>query len=205
MKNLKIKLFNFYNTEVYLHLSFLIFFLIIGILPTIILFLSVMIHELSHCYVGIRKGYKCKEIQLGLLFGSAIFDNEKSINDKDDILITLAGPLSNLFLWGLFKMISTIVISNDFLSPFIDQMISFNLVLFIFNMIPVLPMDGGRILKSFLSIKLGIRGVKISSYLSIIVCLLIISLSLYVASHIITFMFIYFLFINAMSIYYNKK
>lgn len=84
------------------------------------------------------------------------------------IIVTAAGPISNLLLAFLFLLLIDLLnvfqvfnqISNDFLNnlvTFILYWISINLALFLFNLIPIPPLDGYRIIEEFLPIRIRIR------------------------------------------------
>ena len=100
----------------------------------------------------------------------------KEKRKRDDILITLAGPLSNLAIcfatvlffsiWGTFANIS-----ESFLTIFFI-IINLNCVLFLFNLIPVPPLDGSHILKNMINMKAETY-YKFSKYGFIILLLLI--------------------------------
>lgn len=68
---------------------------------------------------------------------------------RDSVLVALAGPMSNLimaFLWAVLKLMLFLFWQNAFLFKVVDAAIVVNLVLFAFNLFPLPPMDGGRIL-----------------------------------------------------------
>jgi Zn-dependent protease len=76
---------------------------------------------------------------------------------RDDILITLAGPLSNLsiaFICSLsFGLLNRIVPLGESALLLLYQIISLNAVLFLFNLLPVPPLDGSHILKNMVNMK----------------------------------------------------
>ncbi|TFE31873.1 site-2 protease family protein [Cohnella luojiensis] len=84
------------------------------------------------------------------------------------IIVTAAGPISNLLLAFLFLLLINVLdvfhvfdhATNDFLinlGDFINYWLSINLALFLFNLIPVPPLDGYRIVEEFLPIRIRIR------------------------------------------------
>lgn len=78
---------------------------------------------------------------------------------KDSALISLAGPLANILLSILLSLILRVVITPLFPVTYFTQLIyiliRFNIVIAVFNLIPVHPLDGGKILVGLLSDKIG--------------------------------------------------
>lgn len=87
---------------------------------------------------------------------------------RDTVLVALAGPFSNLvmtFIWSLLKL--TVLLSipgNVFLLEMVNAGIAVNLVLFAFNLFPLPPMDGGRIMLSLLPPQMAYQFAKIERY-----------------------------------------
>lgn len=99
-----------------------------------------LIHEMSHAIAGILLGLKLKRIEI-MPFGFKI-SFWQNRNKMKKILVTLAGPLVNLIIMTvaiIFKWNTNVVYAN--------------LIIAIFNLIPIYPLDGGRLLKTILSFK----------------------------------------------------
>ncbi len=125
----------------------------LSILMSVLIFVAVLIHELSHSLVARRLGARVKEIILFIFGGVANIENIPK-EPKKEFAIAIAGPLASLILS------ITLLIPNrlTFLFGY------FNLILALFNLIPVFPMDGGRILRSLLVKRYGyIRATRISA------------------------------------------
>ncbi len=107
------------------------------------LFGSVALHELGHSVVARAKGGYIHEIVLYPFGGAAKIAN-LSKKPVDEILIALAGPAVSLVLAGLFFPFEP--------TYYLGYL---NAMLFFFNILPVFPMDGGRVLRAALTIKNG--------------------------------------------------
>jgi Zn-dependent protease len=118
------------------------------------LFVCVTIHELAHCLVARARGAHVTDILL-LPFGgfSRIDELDKNpVNERD---IAAAGPLASLALGGIFLGIALLLGSKAFpptvyTGSWWARLGWMNLILAGFNLIPALPMDGGRILRASL-------------------------------------------------------
>jgi len=162
------KLFNFVGSPVELSYWFFLLFLILPVPTVIAVFISILIHELSHAYVADRLGWMVSGIKIDLFTGSAAVDT--NIHERDSIPVVAAGPLSNLAL-----AIVSIFIGVFFPYNFLVTMVVVNILLFLFNILPIYPMDGGRILRDTLYLKLKNRrkSVRISAVVSLITTTLV--------------------------------
>jgi len=120
---------------------------ILGFATAILLFASVLAHELGHSLVAIQQGIEVKSITL-FLFGGVASLEKDSETPWQSLLIAIAGPLVSLVLYGFFTLVS----HNLSLSPALEAVVfllaTINLFLALFNMIPGLPLDGGNVLKA---------------------------------------------------------
>jgi len=120
---------------------------LLGLFTALLLFASVLAHELGHSFVAISQGIPVKSITLFIFGGLATLEKE-SDTPFQAFSVAIAGPLVSLLLFGVF----TAAVSNVPLSPPMQAIIGLvayiNLVLAIFNMIPGLPLDGGNVLKA---------------------------------------------------------
>jgi stage IV sporulation protein FB len=168
------KLFNFVGSPVELSYWFFLLFLILPVPTVIAVFISILIHELSHAYVADILGWMVSGIKIDLFTGSAAIDT--NIHEKDSIPVVAAGPLSNLAL-----AIVSIFIGVFFPYNFLVTMVVVNILLFLFNILPIYPMDGGRILRDTLYLKLKNRrkSVRISAVVSLITTALVLFYAIY--------------------------
>lgn len=148
------KLFNFVGAPVEISLWFFFIFLMAPISWGIAIFLSVLIHEMAHAYVANLLGWRVFGIKVDLFTGSAAVDT--NIPEKDSIPVVAAGPLSNLLFAIIVLLVTSFVGSdiNPIVFKFLNDLFVVNLILFIFNLLPIYPMDGGRIVKDFLFLKM---------------------------------------------------
>ena len=126
----------------------------------IALFVLVILHELGHALTAKRFGINTQDITLLPIGGLARL--EKMPEDpKQEFLVAIAGPMVNLFIGGLLFL--GLLITGFFSQPLslglIDQnlwmrLLTANITLFLFNLIPAFPMDGGRVLRSLLSLRM---------------------------------------------------
>jgi Zn-dependent protease/CBS domain-containing protein len=121
----------------------------LGILATLLLFGSVLVHELAHAVVSQARGIRVQDITL-FLFGGATRARVESRGPADEFLIAVVGPLTSGLLAALFWAAAGL--GRDVLSRSLDGTLGYlawtNLVLAVFNLIPGFPLDGGRLLRS---------------------------------------------------------
>ena len=149
---------------------------LIGVFTSSLLFLSVLLHELAHSFVAIGEGIKVRDITLFFLGGMANLEKECATS-KGSLKIAISGPIVSLFLAFLMILLSNILLeSNLILSNLLKQVGSLNLLIGVFNLIPILPLDGGVILKSLIwhftgsrraGIKFAISTARFISFLAI--------------------------------------
>lgn len=120
---------------------------LLGFLAAILLFASVVAHELGHSFVAIAQGIEVKSITLFLFGGLATLGRE-SKTPLEAFLVAIAGPLVSLLLFGIFLIIGLNISLNAPLAAILSLLAYINLALGLFNLIPGLPLDGGNILKA---------------------------------------------------------
>lgn len=120
--------------------------------------LFAILHECGHLLVGMILGEKPESIKLtpfglSMVFKINVYEYNKKIKNANllelkRILIFLAGPLTNIII---ILIANGVKISNSNL----ESVIYSNIIIAIFNLLPIYPLDGGRIVKSLLHIFLG--------------------------------------------------
>ncbi len=120
----------------------------LGLGTALLLFVSVLLHELGHSFVALGEGVKVRSITLFLLGGVASVERECS-TAIGALKVAAAGPAVSLVLGGAL-LASTHAASH--LAPWLGAMVSelgtLNMVLALFNLLPGLPLDGGLIVKA---------------------------------------------------------
>lgn len=169
------KLARFFDIDIYIHQTFLLLLLwfgftnyqrhgtfiaaLEGVLFIIALFACVVLHEYGHALTARRFGIKTKHITLLPIGGVAAMEKMPE-KPSQELLIAFAGPAVNIIIaMGLYMILQ--------MTPTIDQKIPLsisnswlinllivNIFLAIFNLIPAFPMDGGRILRAALAMKM---------------------------------------------------
>jgi Zn-dependent protease len=123
---------------------------LVGVLAAIGLLLSIALHELGHSVVAMAFGCKVRDITLMLLGGCATMITMPR-KAWQEFLMALAGPAVSLLLALIGLWIVPLIPGVPKLAAAVFMIFGYiNLVLGVFNLAPAFPMDGGRILRSFL-------------------------------------------------------
>jgi len=123
-----------------------------GLITALILFISVLLHELSHSFVAMASGIDIKGITLFIFGGLARISREPS-DARTEFKIAVAGPATSLALAIIFWLTS---LGVDFLFPgsvissIFYYLFLINGILVVFNLIPGFPLDGGRLLRAYI-------------------------------------------------------
>lgn len=127
-----------------------------GALIAVLFIGSILVHELSHASTGMLLGAKVTGIQL-TMFGGATFFSYKPASEGKNFWISIIGPLSNLALFGIFRLAADASLAGDIAgfgrtlsvwTVVCDSIATYNLYLAIFNALPGYPMDGGQAVRS---------------------------------------------------------
>ena len=137
----------------------------LGLLTALLLFISVLLHELGHSFVALNEGVKVESITLFLLGGIARVERECN-TAMGTLRVAAAGPLVSIFLAILLlNFVVPAFQGNLILANLLSQVGLLNLILALFNLIPGLPLDGGVILKALVWQLTGSqeKGIKVAS------------------------------------------
>ena len=147
-----------------IHMSITESLLLLLLVVTVII--SVLLHELGHARMASTMGIKTHDILISVIGGAARLENMPEEPMKE-FKIAIAGPLVNLLIFVLiatpllilsfFGKFNLDLNSTNLMRPsvFIMLIALSNLSLFLFNLLPAFPMDGGRILRAFLASRIG--------------------------------------------------
>ncbi len=120
----------------------------LGLLTAVLLFVSVLLHELGHSLVALQQGVQVRSITLFLLGGVASVERECP-TAIGSLLVAAAGPLVSLVLAAvLLASGHSVAHASPLLGAMVNELGGLNLVLALFNLLPGLPLDGGLILKA---------------------------------------------------------
>lgn len=186
--NHSFKIAKFLGVKIYIHWTF---FLLLGLFigPPLLsgnvlvlcfsylvfvgLFASVTAHEYGHILCARRFNVDCSQMYLTGLGGIAMIEDNKNdgvskITNKETLLISLAGPLVSLFLFII--LLPAFILDKSPNPAILSSLCIANLVIMIFNMLPIYPLDGGRAVRSLLLMKLKNQkeAIKFSLYVTII-------------------------------------
>lgn len=128
---------------------------VLGVVFLIAVFGSVLLHELGHALVARRYGIRTRRIILLPIGGMAQLEGEPR-SPREELAIALAGPAVNFAL--AFGLLMLEALGGGILGfGLLESLMIANLSLGLFNLLPAFPMDGGRVLRAFLSMRMGPR------------------------------------------------
>ncbi|NEQ97736.1 MAG: site-2 protease family protein [Cyanothece sp. SIO2G6] len=122
---------------------------VLGFSMALLLFASVLMHELGHSLVALSQGIAVNSITLFLFGGIASIDRE-SKTPGQALQVAIAGPLVSLSLFLVLTIVRQLLSLNEPAAFVLERLASINLILAIFNMMPGLPLDGGQVLKALI-------------------------------------------------------
>lgn len=131
-----------------------------GVIFVSLVFLSVLLHEFGHAFAARRYGIRTPDITLLPIGGLARLERIPE-NPKQELVIAIAGPLVNVaiaaVLWSYLGLTSELPHPAHIEHVGVSlpkRLLLANLVLIVFNLIPAFPMDGGRVLRAFLAMRM---------------------------------------------------
>lgn len=140
---------------------------LLGLAAAIGLFISVVIHELGHAITARQYNVDTERITLWLLGGMAQF-KEMPKQPGAEAVVAIAGPITSFALavlgWAALQVTPASFAALYFVLAYVTFM---NLALAIFNLLPALPLDGGRVLRSLLALRMDhLRATQVSASIS---------------------------------------
>ena len=137
------------------------------------LFASVLVHELGHAVTARLYGVKTLDIRLWFLGGVARRD-EMPRGRGAEAVVAVAGPITSMVRGALLWVSLPLVIDQAGLALVISYLAITNVALALFNMLPALPLDGGRILRGVLELFMPhLRATSVAAFVSAVVAILL--------------------------------
>ena len=174
-----------------------------GVGLLLLFFVCVVLHELGHSLTARRYGINVPRILLLPIGGVAQFSRIPR-KPLEELIITIAGPAVNFVIAAvLFAVIWIGTINTKDFPPYsfntlIDELCKWNLVMGIFNLLPVFPMDGGRIVRALLATKLPyLRATQLAAAGSKILAPILACEAFYVHLNMVGILFIFILFVGS--------
>jgi Zn-dependent protease/predicted transcriptional regulator len=180
------KIGRFAGIDVYIHATFLLLIAFFGfsywqqtrtvagtlegIAFLLVLFLTVILHEYGHALTARRYGIKTRDITLLPIGGVARLERMPE-KPRQELWVALAGPAVNLVIAAvlfIFLLLSKTFVPLNGMTltggPFIERLLGINLSLALFNLLPAFPMDGGRVLRALLGLRMDyVRATQIAA------------------------------------------
>ncbi len=160
--------------RIQLHVTFLMFVawiaisrgLLTGHLPQalaavallLLVFLCVLLHELGHALTARRFGIRTRDITLLPIGGVARLEHMPD-QPSQELIVAIAGPLVNVAIAAVLALAGR-ALHHDLVQQIqrgamLETLLGFNVIMVLFNLIPAFPMDGGRVLRALLAMRIG--------------------------------------------------
>ncbi len=123
---------------------------ITGVAATLLLFVSVLLHELAHSLVARARGIPVHSITLFMLGGVSNLEEEPQ-EPRAEFTMSIVGPLASLALAGIFwALLQLVQDTRTPLAGMLAYLALINFILAVFNLLPGYPLDGGRVLRAII-------------------------------------------------------
>jgi Zn-dependent protease len=117
-----------------------------GVAFAVLLYLSVLLHEISHALMAQRYGLGVRSISLHFLGGATEIDSEARTPGQE-FKVAVVGPLTSIAV-GVAALALLLVVPDGLLRLAVEGLAGANLVVGVLNLVPGLPLDGGRVLRA---------------------------------------------------------
>ena len=128
--------------------------IILGIIASLLFFVSITAHELAHSIIAVRNNIPVKNITL-FVFGGVSQLTKEANRPTTEILLAIVGPLSSIIIAGIFHGIHLLLGNNEPLSTVAQWLAFINALMAMFNLIPGFPLDGGRVFRAIIWLRTG--------------------------------------------------
>jgi Zn-dependent protease/CBS domain-containing protein len=164
------------GTAIRIHITFLLFLVWLGAVYyrqggaeaawqgtifIVLIFLCVLLHELGHVFAARRYGVKTRDVTLWPFGGIASMERMPD-KPSEELIVAVAGPAVNVAIAGVLVLWLWPHLDLENLTKIEDPAVSLavkiagaNIILVVFNIIPAFPMDGGRVLRALLAMRMG--------------------------------------------------
>lgn len=152
------------NTQVYLHVTFLAAALVLAVsgfgLHLLVFVGSLVFHEMGHILAAASLGAEVNRVEVWPFGAVGRLERAWQLTPSADTIVALAGPANSAALWALASAAQRAIAqaqgpASTAQYPLLDLMIRVNLGLFLVNLVPCLPLDGGRVLRSQVALRAG--------------------------------------------------
>ena len=192
-----------FKIDLKIFLFFILFYFTKQVESYVVIILFAIIHELGHLIAGLALGMKPESIKLmpyglSLSFKLIPKDYNKKVGEGNlleikKVIVAAAGPLTNLLIILIVSYINLNLFSNI-------MIIYANFLIMIFNLIPIYPLDGGRILRGIIHMIVGKKEaekyINIISFITLLIISFFASIGIYYIKNISLFFIIIFLIYN---------
>lgn len=186
----------------------------IAILASI--YLCVLLHEFGHVYVAKWLGYPCEQVKMYMLGGIAQITGEWDKKPKHELLIGIAGPMVNVviiiaitsfYFFDISLLEKILLAKEDSWIKFFPELAFGNLVLIIFNMLPIFPLDGGRIFRAIVSLilKNHKKATLFVNYVALFLSIILAIFMTYASQYITVFIAVLIFIVNLFEIISTHK
>lgn len=145
---------------------------------------SVLLHELGHALTALRFGVGISSITMYPIGGVARLMSRPT--PREELWITIAGPAVNLVLAVVAYTVLDVV--SEEVRSFLSQFAAINIGLLLFNMLPAFPMDGGRLLRAGLALRMDeVRATRIATSAGLVIAVLMAGYAIYYGQYLLLF------------------
>lgn len=198
-----LKLFRLFGVDIKAHWSWALMFILFidftdpiidmvySVLTVLMIFAFVLVHEYGHIFAGRKYGLNTPKVVLSFLGGAAFMDDGlDTLPPKRALWVAFAGPLTNVIMFLLLIPFSSMVLGDGDINMETitnGQMlyvvaVIMNVMMFVFNLLPIYPMDGGRLLRSTLELFNVKHSFLISVRVTQVLCIGLVILGFYIGS-----------------------
>lgn len=136
-------------------IQLIIFFILGFIFDLSLAFFWIIIHELAHYFVLLKLNIEPEKFKLHILGARLEIKDYEDLSSREKLIVCSAGPILNFVVAIIFFIIYKVIINNEY----VYSTYEINLVLFVFNLFPTYPLDGGKILGAILEDKMIFKDV----------------------------------------------